>query len=79
MPSHWLKVLPAETAGVGSYRCVCLIRPKSGTSMAHPQAQNADWEDDSPLRLYLTTLAGTVIQLQVPVAFTIRGKCWKST
>ena len=39
--------------------------------MAQPQAQNADWEDDSLLRLYLTTLAGTVIQLQVPVSFHI--------
>ena len=28
------------------------------------QAQQADWED----RLYLTTLAVTVIQLQVPVS-----------
>ena len=36
--------------------------------MAQSQAQNADWEDDSLLRLYLTTLAGTVIQLQVPVS-----------
>ena len=36
------------------------------TSMAQSQAQDADWEDDSFLRLYLTTLAGTVIQLQVP-------------
>ena len=32
------------------------------------QAQQADWEEDSLLRLYLTTLAGTVIQLQVPVS-----------
>ena len=36
--------------------------------MAQSQAQDADWEDDSFLRLYLTTLAGTVIQLQVPVS-----------
>ena len=32
------------------------------------QAQEADWDDDSFLRLYLTTLAGTVIQMQVPVS-----------
>ena len=36
--------------------------------MAQPHAQDADWEDDSFLRLYLTTLAGTVIQMQVPVS-----------
>ena len=32
------------------------------------KAQQADWEEDSLLRLYLTTLAGTVIQLHVPVS-----------
>ena len=36
--------------------------------MAQPQAQDTDWDDDSFLRLYLTTLAGTVIQMQVPVS-----------
>ena len=30
--------------------------------------QHADWEEDSFLRLNLTTLAGTVIQLHVPVS-----------
>ena len=30
--------------------------------------QQADWEEDSFRRLYLTTLAGAVIQLQVPVS-----------
>ena len=30
--------------------------------------QQADWEEDSFLRLHLTTLAGTVIQLHVPVS-----------
>ena len=38
-----------------------------GASRTVRQAQQADWEEDSLLRLYLTTLAGTVIQLQVPV------------
>ena len=36
--------------------------------MAQPQAQDTDWDDDSFLRLYLTTLAGTVVQMQVPVS-----------
>ena len=36
--------------------------------MALSQVQDADWDDDSFLRLYLTTLAGTVIQMQVPVS-----------
>ena len=36
--------------------------------MAQPQAQDTDWDDDSFLRLYPTTLAGTVIQMQVPVS-----------
>ena len=39
-----------------------------GASRTVRQAQQADWEEDSLLRLYLTTLAGTVIQLQVPVS-----------
>ena len=39
-----------------------------GASRTVRQAQRADWEEDSLLRLYLTTLAGTVIQLQVPVS-----------
>ena len=30
--------------------------------------QQADWEEDSFLRLNLTTLAGTVMQLHVPVS-----------
>ena len=66
--SHWLKVLTAEAAGVGSCRRVCLIHLRSETNVAQPQAQDADWDDDSFLRLYLTTLAGTVIQMQVPVS-----------
>ena len=36
--------------------------------MALSQVQDADWDDDSFLRLYLTTLAGTVIQMKVPVS-----------
>ena len=36
--------------------------------MALSQVQDTDWDDDSFLRLYLTTLAGTVIQMQVPVS-----------
>ena len=36
--------------------------------MALSQALDAEWEEDSLLRLYLTTLAGTVIQLQVPLS-----------
>ena len=40
----------------------------AATSMAQPQELNADWDDDSFLRLYLTTLAGTVIQMKVPVS-----------
>ena len=39
-----------------------------GASRTVRQAQQAEWEEDSLLRLYLTTLAGTVIQLQVPVS-----------
>ena len=39
-----------------------------GASRTVRQAQQADWEEDSFLRLYLTTLAGTVIQLPVPVS-----------
>ena len=53
---------------MGSCRRVCLIHLRSETNMAQPQAQDADWDDDSFLRLYLTTLAGTVIQMQVPVS-----------
>ena len=30
--------------------------------------QQADWEEDSFLRLNLTTLAGTLMQLHVPVS-----------
>ena len=65
-PSHWLKGLTAEAAGVGSCRRICFIHPRGKTNMAQPQAQDTDWDDDSFLRLYLTTLAGTVIQIQVP-------------
>ena len=36
--------------------------------MALSQVQDADWDEDSFLRIYLTTLAGTVIQMQVPVS-----------
>ena len=36
--------------------------------MALSQALETEWEEDSLLRLYLTTLAGTVIQLQVPLS-----------
>ena len=36
--------------------------------MALSQVQDADWDDDSFLRLYPTTLAGTVIQMRVPVS-----------
>ena len=39
-----------------------------GASRTVRQAQQADWEEDSFLGLYLTTLVGTVIQLQVPVS-----------
>ena len=39
-----------------------------GASRTVRHAQQADWEEDSLLRLYLTTLAGTVIQLHVPVS-----------
>ena len=39
-----------------------------GASRTVRHAQQADWKEDSFLRLYLTTLAGTVIQLQVPVS-----------
>ena len=39
-----------------------------GASSTVRHAQQADWKEDSLLRLYLTTLAGTVIQLQVPVS-----------
>ena len=33
---------------------------------AQSTAQSSDWEDPSSLRLYLTTIAGTVIQIQEP-------------
>ena len=36
--------------------------------MAQSHAQSSDWDDTSSLRLYLTTIAGTVIQTQVPVS-----------
>ena len=36
--------------------------------MAQPHAQDDDWDDPSFLRLFLTTLAGAVIQVQVPVS-----------
>ena len=39
-----------------------------GANRTVRHAQQADWEEDSFLRLNLTTLAGTVIQLQVPVS-----------
>ena len=39
-----------------------------GASRTVRQAQQADWEEDSLLRLHLTTLAGTEIQLPVPVS-----------
>ena len=39
-----------------------------GANRTVRHAQQADWEEDSLLRLYLTTLAGTVIQLHVPVS-----------
>ena len=46
----------------------CPIQPGGRTDMAQPHAQDSDWDDSSSLRLYLTTLAGTVIQVQVPVS-----------
>ena len=42
--------------------------PQEGANRTVRHAQQADWEEDSLLRLYLTTLAGTVIQLHVPVS-----------
>ena len=36
--------------------------------MAPSQVQDADWDEDSFLQMYLTTLARTVIQMQVPVS-----------
>ena len=36
--------------------------------MAQSHAQCSDWDDPSSLRLYLTTMAGTVIQTQVPLS-----------
>ena len=36
--------------------------------MAQSHAQSSDWEDPSFLRLYLTTIAPTVIQIQVPAS-----------
>ena len=60
--------LAAEATRIGSCRRGCLIHLRSVTKMALSQVQDADWDDDSFLRLYLTTLAGTVIQMQVPVS-----------
>ena len=39
-----------------------------GANRTVSNVQQADWEEDSFLRLNLTTLAGTVIQLHVPVS-----------
>ena len=36
--------------------------------MAQSHALSSDWEDPSFLRLYLTTIAPTVIQIQVPAS-----------
>ena len=39
-----------------------------GANRTVSHIQHADWDEDSFLRLNLTTLAGTVIQLHVPVS-----------
>ena len=61
--SQTLQGLQKKTAngGIGPHMA-------EGANRTVSQVQQADWEEDSFLRLNLTTLAGTVIQLHVPVS-----------
>ena len=67
LPARRLKAKPAglqeraANSGIGPHMA-------EGANRTVRHAQQADWEEDSFLRLNLTTLAGTVIQLQVPVS-----------
>ena len=61
--SQTLQGLQKKTAngGIGPHMA-------EGANRTVSHFQHADWEEDSFLRLNLATLAGTVIQLHVPIS-----------